>query len=386
MAFLFKQPGSKYWYAGWKDEHGKRVNRSTRVENKQGNRKRAQKVADGYEETAKNMKAARRVRETIADLHMQITGQELPTATVAQYCDQFLEMKKGESSKATQYHYQTIFNNFKDWLGDRANEDLNTIRQSDIAAFRNHLLTSVSEVTANKKMKGIRAMFKSAHNEGLVLEEPTAALKLTRKRGSTRNELEKRPFTLDELKLVLNEAHDEWQSMVMFGLYTGQRLGDLATLRWSNLDLQNEEVRLTTRKSNRRIVIPMAAPLLKHVMNLEPSTEPTGYIHPELAAQYEKSGSATLSNQFNSILARCGLREPVSHKSQDKGRDVARAKTVVSFHCLRATAVTLLHDAGIPAATVEEWVGHDSAEVHKAYVKIGKESLQKASKALPDIS
>lgn len=27
---------------------------------------------------------------------------------------------------------------------------------------------------------------------------------------------------------------------------------------------------------------------------------------------------------------------------------------------------TILHEAGIPAAVVEEWVGHDSAEVLKA--------------------
>ncbi len=40
---------------------------------------------------------------------------------------------------------------------------------------------------------------------------------------------------------------------------------------------------------------------------------------------------------------------------------------------------------GIPAATVEEWVGHDSAEVHKAYVKMGRESLQWASAALPEL-
>ena len=62
-----------------------------------------------------------------------------------------------------------------------------------------------------------------------------------------------------------------------------------------------------------------------------------------------------------------------------------REGSTLSFHSLRATAVTMLHDAGIPAATVEEWVGHDSAEVHRAYIKIGRESLEKASNALPAI-
>lgn len=75
----------------------------------------------------------------------------------------------------------------------------------------------------------------------------------------------------------------------------------------------------------------------------------------------------------------------MSHSSKDKGRGAKRETSVLSFHSLRATAVTLLHEAGIPAATVEEWVGHDSAEVHRTYIKIGRETLQKATEALPKI-
>jgi hypothetical protein len=33
-----------------------------------------------------------------------------------------------------------------------------------------------------------------------------------------------RPFTLPELRSVLDLANDEWRSMILFGLYTGQRL------------------------------------------------------------------------------------------------------------------------------------------------------------------
>jgi len=32
MAFITKKPNSKYWYAAWKDENGKRHNRSTKLE------------------------------------------------------------------------------------------------------------------------------------------------------------------------------------------------------------------------------------------------------------------------------------------------------------------------------------------------------------------
>jgi integrase len=172
--------------------------------------------------------------------------------------------------------------------------------------------------------------------------------------------------------------------MILFGLYTGQRLGDLATLRWSNIDLQHDELRLNTRKTNRRIAIPLPEPLSEHLLTLPAADDPQAYIHPELADAYETQPS-TLSNQFGKILADCGLKAPATHQSKGKGRNQRREGSTLSFHCLRATAVTLLHDAGVPAATVEEWVGHDSAEVHKAYIKIGRETLERASKALPRI-
>jgi len=174
--------------------------------------------------------------------------------------------------------------------------------------------------------------------------------------------------------------------MVLFGLYTGQRLGDLATLRWSNLNLLKGEMRIATRKTNRSVVTLLAQPLLDHLGELEVDDDPTAYVHPTLAALYEDKGSSTLSNQFSAILAGCGLRKELSHENQEKGRNVKRYQSTVSFHSLRATAVTLLHEAGIPAATVEEWVGHDSSEVHRTYIKIGREALVKASMALPDLS
>jgi integrase len=52
-----------------------------------------------------------------------------------------------------------------------------------------------------------------------------------------------------------------------------------------------------------------------------------------------------------------------------------------SFHSLRHTAVSLLKDAGIPDAVV----GHESAAMSQRYMHVGKESLNKAATALPEL-
>ena len=69
-------------------------------------------------------------------------------------------------------------------------------------------------------------------------------------------------------------ADEEWRGMILFGLYTGQRLGDIATLTKQNLDLESKEVRLTTGKTGRRQILPLAGPLLKFVKTLPASDDP----------------------------------------------------------------------------------------------------------------
>ena len=57
----------------------------------------------------------------------------------------------------------------------------------------------------------------------------------------------------------------------------------------------------------------------------------------------------------------------------------------ISFHSLKHTAVSLLKDAGIPEAVVMEMVGHDSEQMSAHYTHVGREALEKAAAALPEV-
>jgi len=100
------------------------------------------------------------------------------------------------------------------------------------------------------------------HGEGIepraddvVAEDPAAPVKGVQRQAAS---AKKRAFTLEELRTVLKVADPEWKSMIPFGLYTGQRLADVATLRWDNLDLAKDEIRFTTRKTGRPTILPIA--------------------------------------------------------------------------------------------------------------------------------
>jgi integrase len=57
----------------------------------------------------------------------------------------------------------------------------------------------------------------------------------------------------------------------------------------------------------------------------------------------------------------------------------------LSFHSLRRTATTLLHEAGVPSAVAQALIGHDSEAMHGIYISVGREALEKATAASPEI-
>jgi integrase len=378
MAFLFKKQNSNYWYAGWKDENGKRHNRSTKTTA----RRDALKIANDYEQTTRKKRTAIHTRKTIVELHNEISGDELSMTTVRDYVSRFLELKVGETSKNGLNYYGKALGRFLEWLGKRADLDLEMVDSATVTRYRNELLKHYAPSTTNGQLKRIKTMFAKAFEEGMIQSNPAASIKPAKEAGGAQ---ERQIFTMDQLKLMLGIASGEWRSMIIFGIYTGQRLGDLACLRWSSIDLESYEIGLNTKKSDQRILIPIADPLREHILTLEASDDPSAFVHPSLAAQYHRHGSGVLSNQFINILADCGLRERVSHKKTNKDGGVKRKASLLSFHSFRATAVTLMHEAGVPASMVEQWVGHNSKEVNRRYVKHGREALAQATSKLPHI-
>jgi integrase len=99
-----------------------------------------------------------------------------------------------------------------------------------------------------------------------------------------RDGYERWPFTVDQLRTVLSVADPEWKSMILCGLYTGQRLSDIALLTWENVDLERNKLRLVTRKTNKRLIIPLA-PALARIFEMIPSSDDAAApLHPRAHA------------------------------------------------------------------------------------------------------
>lgn len=379
MASVWRHPKSQYWTACFTDKDGQRRKRST----KETNRRKAEAIADSFEKASRKKRTFSQLREVLHELHAEMTGEELRTTTVRAHVEAWLAEKTEETKPATLQFYKAATAKLLKSLGEKAEGDLADITRQDILTFRKSLAARLSPTSINHDLKCIRMVFKAAHREGLIPENPAESVETVKEQGRQT----RRPFSVQELGVVLREADPEWRSMILFGIYTGQRLSDIASLTWANVDLRAQELRLTTAKTNRRMAIPLAPPLLKHLESLPSSDSPSTPLHPKARAWLEKAGkTSTLSNQFADILADAGLRNKVSHEKKRGGRSSRRISSELSFHSLRHTAVTMLKEAGIPAAVVMELIGHDSAAMSHHYTHVGAEALKKAAKVLPDLT
>jgi integrase len=301
---------------------------------------------------------------------------------VEEYLTGWIDRKRLEVAASSIGEYERITKDFVRFLGTRARKHMDAITVRDAARYRDHLAKRVSGATVNKTLKIIRSAWGRAFRDGVVPENIFARVD----RVKTRRTDTKRAFTLPELKRLMDVATDEWRSMIMFGLYTGQRLGDIATLTWHNVDTAAGEIRLRTTKTGRQQILPIASPLARHIATLPAGDDPGQPLHPKACEIVTREGrTGTLSRQFYDVMVDAGLVPKRTHEGKGKGREAKRKVNSVSFHALRHTATSLMKNAGISPAIVEEFIGHESAAVSRVYTHIETDAMRRAADALPDI-
>jgi integrase len=390
MPSIHRQPSRPYWFCAYsifdpQTNHTKRVFRSTKT----SDRKQALEICRAWHKAAllaRNGKlsvdAAREViAQGVADVFTHANAESLPSDSIKSWCDTWLQAKSIEAEEATHARYKRILERFLEFIGSKAKRDLSTLQASDIGRFRDAEAKERARATANMSVKVLRICFGEAVRQGLLAVNPAVRVKLVK----LSKESKRRPFTLGEIKRILKACRDdqEWRGLVLFGLYLGQRLGDLARLTWRAIDLENRETAFTARKTGRRIVLPLVEPLVDYLTSLPTTDNPNAYIFPRAG---NAKRTASLSNQFREILADAGLVEPRTHKAAKQGRSQAREPSELSFHSLRHSAVTMLKASGLSDVFAREIIGHESAAVSRQYTHLSTDDLRAAMQRLPDVT
>ena len=386
MASLKIDPRSRYWYACITLPNGKQTQVSTKLRIKEVSREKALLYADTLEKAYRARRAENQFRRLMNDAWITISGTPLPSSSPESFFTTWLTRRKNEVSPSSHLRYGSIVRDFLAFLGPRAQDDLSTVSPSDIRQFRDHQANRMSAVSANMSVKVVRNAFKSAVREHLVAENPAAKEFIDPIKRRNENQ-RRRAFSVPELQSLLTAAENtEWKGLILAGLYLGQRLGDIARLRWSHIDLEHAEVSILTEKTGRTQIIPIAAPLLRFITEELPvPDDPVAPLFPrahENVQRLRRVGS--LSRQFHELLVRAGLVEPEEHHAKREG---SKRRTVhaLSFHSLRHTTTSILKNAVVNGAVVMDVISHQSTAISAHYTTIDSDAKRRAIDRMPDI-
>jgi integrase len=297
---------------------------------------------------------------------------------------QWLGEAKRSTAPRTFGRYNPVLIDLVSYLGAPLLRD---VTAADLRRFLSRQSASRADSTMNLHRAILKNFFAWCMANELVQRTPMLGVKSFKARRDEARS--RRAFTLAEVGLLYAKAPDEfWRYMVTAGFYTGQRLGDLATLTWGSVDFDANVLRITQRKTGTALQIPMAR-VLRVRLDLRRAAigrvKASDHVWPEQAAVYLAHGPGPLSNQFHEILSAAGLAAPRDHLAHRSGRAGPREAASVSFHCLRHTFVSALKIAGGSQAVAKELAGHSSNLVSDAYTHTGEKALQDAIAGLPDV-
>jgi integrase len=290
-----------------------------------------------------------------------------------------------------------VLNSFTEFLhASDVSPLIGDIDTETLQRFLNDVRTRVSASTVNFHRNSLNAFFADAKEvRKIVASNP---VKDIAKYKATKEDIEvsRRPFLESEIRAVYAAApNDFWRFAIVFGLYTGLRLGNVATLRWREVDLAKRIIEVVDIKSPDKLKIPIESPFLINlfveIRKKAPEATPESFIFPEYAGIYlEKSkdgenNAATLSVEFRDILVEAKLLEKYQHKNQGTGRSCRRTVSPLSYHSLRHNFVTMLKERGASQTVARELVGHNSDAVNQLYTHTSPEIIRQSLKHLPEV-
>ncbi len=380
MASLWKHPKSQFWTACFTDDNGRQLKRSTKLTD----RNKATLMAQKFEAAYRMKLTEAQARKVVSDIFEQIHGEQLYHATLRKFLTDWMTNKKSETSPGTHKRYQNAVDKLLDFLGDRADRDIAYVHKRDLAALRDKTAAELSVSTANTDLKILRVAFHQAVIDGLRLDNPGAAVRTLEERKSS-DAPKRRPFTEKELKTLFAVAEGEWKGLILGGLYTGQRLGDLASLTGRRIDLGEELLTFRSQKTGRNMVIPIAAPFLAYLKKNMPR-DPDAPLFPKAHGERKEADgeSRRLSAQFHALLVKAKLVDArPKDKNSGRGHSVKRTVSELTFHSLRHNTTSWLKKAMVPESVVRDIIGHESELVSRNYTHVDDETKRRAIRKLP---
>lgn len=242
---------------------------------------------------------------------------------------------------------------------------LSEITRGEIEKFKASRVSSgLSPKTINNLLSVLHAALASAEEWGYIPSAPRIRWLKVPPRPD-------RFLTDDEcVRLVARPATDEQcRVMVLLGLRTGLRRGELLALKWSSVDLERRVISVQDNFVEGRVLPPK-----NNRIRQVPMTPDLWY---ELTA-LERRGGIVFSNRYGNMIDECTASKRLG------AHCVAQGVRPVGWHMLRHTFASQLVSRGVSIRTVQAFLGHTTVQMTERYAHLAPSSLRDAVLVLSD--
>ena len=332
---LWKQNG--VYYANYFDASGKRCRPSLHTKDK--------RIAE--------IKFAelRRKQKTIKDIGY------IPNLSFEDFLLKFNSYLKTEKAPNTQRKYELAL----EYLNEvKRINFLSDITPELLQKLKEHLISQNKGAHGiNRYISVLKAMMRIAEKWKLISAQDWSLLsKIKTPRGRIEFHTE------EEIKKLLEAAPSlDWELVIRLGARAGLRRGEIAALRWQDVNFKERQLYVAPNKTDKHRFIPIAPDLLKAL----------------------KTAQKHAKNEFVINIGELSTRWTKDYLTSYYGEIAKKAKVKSFIHKLRHTFASHLVQAGVDLYSVSKLLGHSSIQMTEIYAHLAPKTLKDAIAKLPDI-
>ena len=279
---------------------------------------------------------------------------------MVEFRDWVLNYVRNNHRPGTLQLYETTFRLLSKFFGEKKN--ILELRTTDIEYFKSERQKVVRSPTVNSYLRKIKASFNLAIRFDLLSFNPAKNVTQLREVQTQR-----KIFTDDEINKLLPTITDEpFRNLVLFGILTGCRVGELVNLQWSDINIQEHIIEIRnkekfTTKTGKNRKIPISTKLIAVIENMHRGKD-DDYIF------LQKHGEPFSKDRATRFMKR--------YLKQSK------LPEYLTFHCLRHTFITTLLKKSVSIYIVKELAGHADIKTTEIYAHLVTEDLRNAVNVL----
>lgn len=284
--------------------------------------------------------------------------EKITSISLSSFKDEYVEFIKSTKSKK---YVRSIELSFRMLMKNVEDIQLNRLDLRTLDKFITHTFVRTPR-GASLYYRTLKAAFSKAVLWNYLSENPLKKIKTPKVSKAF-------PVFISEteLKTILENTKDAYLKDLFFtAFYTGMRLGELVNMKWSWVDLKQNQITVQcsntfTTKNKKERLIPFNKNLKTILINRMPKI-------------FNISSSDHVFNNSNGMKLN---EDYVSKKFKEYVR-AAKLDDKIHFHTLRHSFASLLVQRGVSLYVVKELLGHEDLATTQKYSHLQQQNLRDA--------